>query len=110
MKFISKTYQKQIKMNFQLPLISYRQQKAEIKKAEAVKFSIENFFRRIALILFIVSGLLLVISLYLSYVDRPEFKKSLPKVQHRKLCNFRKCNDIQNVLRLIKNPLYNKTP
>ena len=96
MKLISTTYQKDMKMNFQLPMISYRQQKAEIEKVEAVNFSTENFFRRISLILLIVFGLLLMISLYLGSVDRPEFDKKLPRLQYPKLCQFRKCNDLQN--------------
>ena len=90
------------KANFQLPLISYQQhQNTENEKFENEKFGLqnsknlkaENFFRLAALVLFIISGLLLVISLSLGTSSGLE-KSKMPEIQFPKMCQFRKCNDI----------------
>ena len=90
------------KANFQLPLISYRQHRVtENEKFENEKLGLqsseilnpEKFCRLVALVLFIISGLLLVISLTWGSSSGLE-KSKMPEIQFPKMCQFRKCNDI----------------
>ena len=102
-------------MNFQLPMILYRQKnsKDKIEKiSQNSKFSKIGYF--FAVIIFIISGLLLVISLSLGSINGSEIKRKMPEILHPKLCQFRKCNDFEkndeNILLFIKKPSLNKTP
>ena len=100
-------------MNFQLPMILYRQKNSEVEKiSQNSKF--EHLFRRIALILLVISGLLLVISLCLGSLYGSGIKRKMPEILHPKLCQFRKCNDFEkndeNMLLFITKPSLNKTP
>ena len=109
------------KVNFQLPLISYRQnQDTENEKFKDEKFGLQNseilngekFFRLMALVLIIISGLLLVISL--SWGSSSSLEKiKMPEIQFPKMCQFRKCNDIgkfsDNISKFNKHS-FNKIP
>ena len=89
------------KVNFQLPMISYRQNlNSETEKFETEKFGLQNskfsnaekFFRLVALILLIIAGVLLVISL--NFGSSSGLKKIKMPQQFPKWCQFQKCTNI----------------
>ena len=101
------------KVNFQLPMISYRQhQNTENEKFELPNSNPGNMFRFMALVLFIISGILLVISLNFGSSSGLEIIK-MPEIQFPKLCQFRKCTDVDkfdgNTPKLKKHS-FNKLP